>query len=145
MCLVYWVSSGVSVCTAHNLMKRFIQVLKGRSLSMRQSSTSRRAYNDYGHLPKNSTPSSRTTPARSGGSSVLTSPDIVINGHSNDDSSADSVGSASRHRGVPENARLGSAANPNRSDMPDMGRRKPHEQTSSLVSVYGYMRWLPAW
>ncbi len=126
----------------HNLKNDFslsyiyiLQVPKGRSLSMRQSSGNRRAYNEFGYQPKNS---SAATPTRPGASSAIASPDIVVNGHGND-SSADSMGSASRHRGVPDNSRLGTAANPNRSDVPDLGRRKSHDQTTSLVSTSVYM------
>ncbi|XP_064403179.1 MAP/microtubule affinity-regulating kinase 3-like isoform X2 [Halichondria panicea] len=109
-------------------MQPNVQVPKGRSLSMRQSSGNRRAYNEFGYQPKNS---SAATPSRPGASSAMASPGIVVNGHGND-SSVDSMGSASRHRGVPDNSRLGTAANPNRSDVPDLGRRKSHEQATSL-------------
>ncbi len=98
---------------------------------MRQSSSSRRAYNEYGYPPKNS---SGAIGNRSGGATA--NPEIVVNGHGNN-SSGDSVGSASRHRGggTGDNAQLGTASNPNRSDMPDMsGRRKPSDPTSNLVS-----------
>ncbi len=105
----------------------YVQVPKGRSLSMRQPSSGRRAYNDYGYVPKTAAPSSRT-------GSTSATPDIVVNGHSNDNS-VDPVGPATRHRGVSENTRLGQAANPNRSDMPAIDRRKSHDQAASLVSV----------
>lgn len=101
---------------------------------MRQSSGTRRAYNEYGYPPKTSSGGSAS---RSGGATA--NPEVVVNGHGND-SSGDSVSSASRQRGgvASDNARLGTAANPNRSDMPEMGRRKPHEQTSSLVRYILY-------
>ncbi len=89
---------------------------------MRQSSGSRRAYNEYGYPPK-------TSSGGGGGASRATpNPEVVINGHGHD-SSGDSMSSGNRHRG--DNARLGSASNPNRSDVPE---RNPHDQTTSLVS-----------
>ena len=114
-----------------NLQPNAPVVPKGRSLSMRQSSSAgRRAYNDYGYLPKNTTPTTR-----SGATSAMASPEIVVNGHGNE-GSGDSVGSGSRHRSTAsENSRLGTAANPNRSDMPDVGRRKTHDPATSLVSL----------
>lgn len=97
---------------------------------MRQPSSTGRRYNEYGYLPK--TAGSAT---RGGGASSTVpnavNPDIVVNGHGND-SSVDSMGSGNRHRSSAqtENSRLGNAANPNRSDMPDTGRRKSFDPVS---------------
>ena len=103
---------------------------------MRQPSSTGRRYNDYGYLPK--TAGSAT---RGGGASSTVpnavNPSVVVNGHGND-GSIDSMGSGNRHRsGVQsqtESERLGNAANPNRSDMPDTGRRKSFDPVSVIRS-----------
>lgn len=108
---------------------------------MRQPSSTGRRY-DYGYLPKTAGSGSRGSGASSATPNAV-NPEIVVNGHGND-SSIDSVGSAIHHRsGVQsENTRLGNAANPNRSDMPDTGRRKSFDpvSVSSLVLFKRYTK-----
>lgn len=108
-----------------------LQIPKGRSLSMRQPHTTGRRYNEYGYLPKTANSGTRTS---SSGAPGTVNPDVVINGHNG--SSGDSVGSGGQHHSVQsDNARLGNAANPNRSDMPDTARRKSSEQVSVAVTI----------
>lgn len=95
---------------------------------MRQTSSNRR-YGEYGYLPKTAVGATRS----GGGSSGAPNPDIVINGRGNE--SSDSVGSSGQRTGLESNtssSRLGNAANPNRAEMPDTGRRKSYDPVSMV-------------
>lgn len=101
---------------------------------MRQPNSQR--HREHGYPPKATTPGSRGGGVISGGGGSVTQPDaeVVINGRGND-SSVDSVGS-SGHRGrqspqgLETENRLGQAANPNRAEMPNTGRRKSYDPVS---------------